>query len=89
VLIGVVLQTGTSLAAPHVAGALALLLNADPNLTVAEQRAALLAAAIDLGLPGPDNDYGYGRLDVLRAYRSLLLYHAYLPLIAAGPLPSP
>jgi subtilisin family serine protease len=82
-------QTGTSLAAPHVAGALALLLNADPNLTVAEQRAALFGAAIDLGSPGPDNDYGYGRLDVLQAYESLLLYHAYLPLIAAGSLPSP
>jgi uncharacterized repeat protein (TIGR01451 family) len=60
--------TGTSLAAPHVAGALALLLNAFPDLTIAEQENGLLAGAVDLGSAGPDNTYGQGRLDVLAAY---------------------
>jgi len=63
--------TGTSLAAPHVAGALALLLSALPDATVDQQGAALLAGAVDLGDPGPDASYGAGRLDVWAAYQIL------------------
>ncbi|MCA9873222.1 MAG: S8 family serine peptidase [Anaerolineales bacterium] len=63
--------TGTSLAAPHVSGALALLLSAFPDLTAEQQRAALLDTAVDLGVPGPDNVFGYGRVDVLAAYQLL------------------
>jgi subtilisin family serine protease len=63
--------TGTSLAAPHAAGALALLLNAYPNLSAAQQREALISGAFDLGAAGPDNNYGYGRLDALAAYQRL------------------
>lgn len=57
-------RTGTSLAAPHVAGGLALLLSAYPNLTDSEQQAALLNGLVDLGPVGPDPDFGYGRLDL-------------------------
>jgi len=64
--------TGTSLAAPHTAGALALLLSAYPDLTIAQQENALFRGAVDLGPVGPDNAYGQGRLDVLAAYDSLL-----------------
>jgi subtilisin family serine protease len=64
-------QTGTSLAAPHVAGALALLLDAYPNLGVDAQEDALETGAVDLGTAGPDNTFGYGRLDVLAAYESI------------------
>ncbi len=63
--------TGTSLAAPHVSGALALLLSAFPDLTAAQQRAVLLNTAVDLGTSGPDNDFGYGRLDVFAAFQML------------------
>ncbi len=68
---GYVQATGTSLAAPHVAGALALLLSAYPDLTATEQEDALINGARDLGPIGPDNAYGYGRLDVLESYRWL------------------
>jgi subtilisin family serine protease len=60
--------SGTSLSAPHVAGALALLLSVYPNLTAAEQEAALLAGVVDLGPAGPDNTFGYGRVDVAASY---------------------
>ena len=60
--------SGTSLAAPHVAGALALLLSANPNLTASAQESALMQGAHDLGVAGFDNVFGLGRLDVLAAY---------------------
>jgi subtilisin family serine protease len=72
--------TGTSVAAPHAAGALALLLSAYPQLTADEQADALLAGAFDLGSAGPDNAFGYGRLDVQAAYQYLL---------GGGPPPTP
>jgi hypothetical protein len=55
------------MAAPHVAGALALLLSAVPSLSADRQAAALESSALDLGEAGPDNDFGYGRLDALAA----------------------
>jgi subtilisin family serine protease len=55
--------SGTSLAAPHVAGALALLLSAHPNLTAAQQESALKLGAHDLGVAGPDGTFGSGLLD--------------------------
>lgn len=64
--------TGTSLAAPHVAGGLALLLSAFPHLSVARQEAALLNSAHDLGVAGADNEFGAGRLDLLAAYQWLV-----------------
>jgi hypothetical protein len=65
-------SSGTSLAAPHVSGGLALLLSAFPNLTIADQENALIQSAVDLGLPGADNDFGYGRLDIFAAYQYIL-----------------
>ena len=58
--------SGTSLAAPHVSGALALLLSAFPGLTPQQQQAALLQGAQDIASIGPDNDSGYGRLERFR-----------------------
>jgi len=78
--------TGTSLAAPHVAGALALLLSARPDLPPELHEAAILSAAVDLGPLGPDNTFGKGRLDILAAYNSLSLFQAraYMPLVASA-----
>jgi subtilisin family serine protease len=65
------LATGTSLAAPHVSGSLALLLGACPNLTVDQQEQALRNSAADLGVAGPDSDFGFGVLDVQAALSNL------------------
>ncbi|MEQ6901405.1 S8 family serine peptidase [Nocardioides sp. YIM 152588] len=60
--------SGTSIAAPQVAGVLALALAAQPGLTPAEQREAVTLGAVDLGDPGPDSVSGYGRVDALATY---------------------
>lgn len=53
---------GTSAAAPHVAGAAALLGEAYPAYSVDQLRHALEVSALDLGAAGPDTVYGRGRL---------------------------
>lgn len=59
---------GTSIAAPHVSGAMALLLSVNPQLTVNQLEATLVQSANDLGDPGPDNQYGNGMLDLQAAF---------------------
>ncbi len=59
--------SGTSIAAPHVAGALALLRGARPGMTGATVESALTSTARDLGAAGPDDRYGFGRVDVAAA----------------------
>ena len=59
--------SGTSFAAPHVSGAMALLLSVNPQLTVDELETLLTQSATDLGIPGWDNDFGKGLLDVAAA----------------------
>jgi len=58
---------GTSAAAPHVAGAAALILDANPHLTADELRDVLTTTAIDLGAAGYDPIFGHGLVDVEQA----------------------
>jgi subtilisin family serine protease len=61
------LYSGSSMAAPHVAAAVALLRQARPDLSVDAIRELLRASANDRGIPGPDLDYGAGALDITAA----------------------
>jgi subtilisin family serine protease len=79
--------SGTSFSAPHVSGALALLLSAFPNLSVSQQEIALTATALDLGTSGPDNIFGAGRIDALAAYNAVR--NGALPTPTPTNIPSP
>ena len=66
-------KTGTSMSCPAVAGAFAQLyqayknLNANANPPSALIKAIVMNTADDLGNPGPDFGYGYGRVNALTA----------------------
>jgi subtilisin family serine protease len=65
-------MSGTSMAAPHVAGIVALLLELDPTLSAAQLRKALLASANPPnGVLPFDVAWGYGRVDAVEAARLL------------------
>jgi len=55
---------GTSAATPHLGGALALLLSAQPNAAPRHVAQALQVTAKDLGAPGKDNMFGAGKIQV-------------------------
>ncbi len=65
-------MTGTSMAAPYVAGIVALLRQYNPNATVDQIKNALIRSAEDLGPTGEDNAYGNGLVNAERAL-------AYIP----------
>ena len=64
---GYTYMSGTSMASPHVAGLAALLLSQNPNLTVVQLRSLMQTTAADLGDPGRDDYFGYGRIDAYAA----------------------
>jgi subtilisin len=72
-------MSGTSMAAPHVAGTIALILSVNPSLAPAQIQTILQAKAVDLGSAGVDNYYGYGRIDAVAAVAQAKI----------GPLPEP
>ncbi len=63
--------SGTSMAAPHVAGLAALVWSQYTTLTNAEVRAQIDNAAQDLGSSGWDSQFGYGLIDAAAALASL------------------
>lgn len=64
---GYTVAQGTSAAAPLVAGAAGLLFSLCPSLTPTQVQDILTQSADDMGAPGWDLSYGYGRLNVTKA----------------------
>ncbi|MCI0690636.1 S8 family peptidase [candidate division KSB1 bacterium] len=65
---------GTSSAGPHVAGAVALILQADPTLSHGKVRALLRAGAISDGFTGavPNTTWGFGKLRIENSLRQII-----------------
>ncbi|MBW6469062.1 MAG: S8 family serine peptidase, partial [Coriobacteriia bacterium] len=74
--------SGTSAASPFVAGLAGLVLSVNGSLAPAEVRTVLANAAVDLGAPGWDKEYGWGKISV---ERSVLAAGGEPP----GPAPDP
>ncbi len=69
---GYLSYSGTSMAAPHVAGVAALLHQANTALTAQQIVDTLKGTADDLGPAGMDSSYGTGRLDALKAVQTVV-----------------
>jgi len=73
--------SGTSMAAPHAAGIVALMLEANPQLKLNEIKQILRTTAIRDDLTGADsnNNFGYGRINALDAVKmASALNHVHL-----------
>jgi len=68
-------MSGTSMACPHVAGVVALILSVRPSLSLSGLRQALYYATDDFGEPGFDVYYGYGRINAKKAVEQSLPAH--------------
>ena len=64
---GTVEQSGTSMAGPHVTGAVLVLKSQFPELTTPEVHRILFNTAVDLGEPGVDPVFGHGALNLNEA----------------------
>ena len=69
---------GTSQSTPHIAGVVALILEANPNLGSSSIKQILKNTVDDLGDTGEDNVYGAG---VINAYNAILLSDQTLPVV--------
>lgn len=86
---GYVMKSGTSMAAPGVAGVIAQLYDAHKQLYGSLPPSGLIKATVlntcdDLGNAGPDFSYGYGRVNGRRAYNLLAANHFISGAITQG-----
>ena len=78
------LKSGTSMAAPHVSGAVLLLKEAFPEVSGRRILNALYQTATDLGNAGEDNTYGMGLINLPGAYTFLAATNTPVPALTTG-----
>ena len=78
--------TGTSFSAPIVAGVAALVISANPSLTSDQIQAIVKQSSDDLGTPGWDTNFGWGRVNAANAVG--LAFNPPAPLPTPPPPPS-
>jgi len=83
---GFAAMSGTSMAAPFVAGAAARLRAARPDIDLVATRGHLEATSRDLGDPGRDDVFGWGALDADRAIAEAANLVVPPPVVSAGQL---
>lgn len=66
-------MSGTSMAAPHVSGLAALVWAVDPGLTREGVVERIVEGAEDLGMPGRDDYYGWGRINAWATLRTMAI----------------
>ncbi len=64
-------SSGTSLAAAHVSGLVALMREQDPDISGKKVRRIIMSTAFDLGRKGHDTQFGAGRVDANASLRRL------------------
>ena len=79
-------ENGTSPAAPYVSGVAGLVWSVRPDLSNDAVRCVLEASADDKGTPGKDSDYGWGRVNALKAVQ-LAQNFSTCPLDTPAPAP--
>jgi subtilisin family serine protease len=67
---------GTSFASPVAAGVAALIMSERPALTSAQVEGLMFSTAVDLGTPGRDPYFGYGRVNAQAAVQAAASYAA-------------
>jgi subtilisin family serine protease len=77
-------KSGTSMATPYVAGAIALVMAQHPEWTPSEVKNHMKRAVNDLGAPGWDKDFGYGEVNLFKA-----VYGENLPEVPRSATPAP
>jgi subtilisin family serine protease len=78
-------KSGTSMAAPHVAGLAALIYAERPTFAPDQVAQLLIETAQDIDSTGWDANTGWGRIDAYRALARLeARFHYYLPIVQVG-----
>jgi hypothetical protein len=73
--------SGTSMACPLGAGAVAELRQVNPNISSRRVKEILIETADDLGSAGDDNTYGHGRINLEKAYNQVI---AEIPAVSSS-----
>ena len=78
-------MSGTSMATPHLAGLSALILSENPTMTPDEVQNVMQNGADDLGTPGKDIYFGYGRINAANSVNPLAHVDGTLIRTASAP----